>query len=115
MAGPNGRAYKGPHGEPVTHPSPRPPGMSSVLERNIETLRERREREEREATFQERLAEAVTRFTGSMVFVYIAARRADRGGRRNGRGPAGRGAGSRAGRSGRDQGRAEAELRPWET
>ena len=71
MAGPNGRAYKGSHGEPLTHPSPRPPGMSSVLERNIDTLRERREREEREATFQERLAEAVTRFTGSMTFVYI--------------------------------------------
>jgi uncharacterized membrane protein len=45
--------------------------MSSVLERNIDTLKKRREREEREATFQERLAEAVTRFTGSMTFVYI--------------------------------------------
>ena len=45
--------------------------MSSVLERNIQVLKERHQREEREATFQERIAEAVTRFTGSMTFVYI--------------------------------------------
>jgi uncharacterized membrane protein len=42
-----------------------------VLARNIGALNERRLREEAEATAQERLAEAVTRFTGSMVFVYL--------------------------------------------
>ncbi len=55
----------------LTAPSPRPPGLSSVLERNIEALKQRREREEAEATAQERIAEAITRFTGSMLFVYI--------------------------------------------
>jgi len=42
-----------------------------VLERNIEALTQRREREQAEATVQERIAEAITRFTGSMLFVYI--------------------------------------------
>jgi len=52
-------------------PPPRPPGLSSVLARNIRTLSERRQREEENASFQERLAGAVTRFTGSMTFVYL--------------------------------------------
>jgi uncharacterized membrane protein len=50
---------------------PQPNGLSSVLARNIHTLKERRQREEAQATVQERLAEAITRFTGSMPFVYI--------------------------------------------
>ena len=54
-----------------TRPPPRPPGLSSVLERNIRTLSERREREEGEASVEDRLAGAVTRFTGSMRFVYL--------------------------------------------
>src|SRR3954452_16819653 len=54
-----------------TKPSPKPPGLSSVLERNIATLKARREREEAEATLQARVADAITRFTGSMPFVYI--------------------------------------------
>jgi uncharacterized membrane protein len=54
-----------------TAPTPRPPGLSSVLERNIHALNERRRREEKQATLQERIAEAITRFTGSMLFVYI--------------------------------------------
>ncbi|EWY38538.1 membrane protein [Skermanella stibiiresistens SB22] len=45
--------------------------MSSALERNIQALRNRRERDEAEATLQERIAEAITRFTGSMTFVYL--------------------------------------------
>ena len=52
-------------------PSTQAPGLSSVLERNIEALTQRREREEAEATVQERIADAITRFTGSMLFVYI--------------------------------------------
>ena len=42
-----------------------------MLERNIRALQLRREREEREATVEERVAEAITRFTGSMRFVYL--------------------------------------------
>jgi uncharacterized membrane protein len=42
-----------------------------VLERNIQALKARREREEAEATAQERIADAITRFTGSLLFVYL--------------------------------------------
>jgi uncharacterized membrane protein len=42
-----------------------------VLERNIRALQQRRRREEAEATAEERVAEAITRFTGSMRFVYL--------------------------------------------
>ncbi|MHB2167762.1 DUF1003 domain-containing protein [Alsobacter sp. R-9] len=45
--------------------------LSSVLARNIRALEERRLREEAQATAQERLAAAITRFTGSMPFVYL--------------------------------------------
>jgi uncharacterized membrane protein len=55
----------------ITRPSPRPPGMGSVLLRNIDMLKRRRDQEEAAASFQDRLAEAITRFTGSMAFVYL--------------------------------------------
>ena len=42
-----------------------------MLERNIQALSERRKREEAGATVQEKIAETITRFTGSMLFVYI--------------------------------------------
>ena len=54
-----------------TRPSPRPPGLGSVLERNIRALERRRAREAAEASFEERLAATITRFTGSMRFVYL--------------------------------------------
>lgn len=54
-----------------TYPPPQPPGLSSVLERNIRALQHRREREEKNASMEERIAEAITRFTGSMRFVYL--------------------------------------------
>jgi uncharacterized membrane protein len=54
-----------------TFPPPQPPGLSSVLERNIRSLQERRQREEAQATLQEQMADAITRFTGSMPFVYL--------------------------------------------
>ena len=66
---PDGSAHAGT--VPPTVPPPQPPGLSSVLERNIHALNERRSREEKQATAQEKLAEAITRFTGSMLFVYI--------------------------------------------
>jgi uncharacterized membrane protein len=58
--------YRGP-----TVPPPEPSGLASVLERNIRALEERRRREEAEAGRGARLAELITRFTGSMLFVYL--------------------------------------------
>src|SRR3712207_1875458 len=54
-----------------TYPPPQPAGLSPVLERNIRALQLRREREEKESSAEERVAEAITRFTGSMRFVYL--------------------------------------------
>jgi uncharacterized membrane protein len=55
---------------PSTSP-PQPSGFTSVLERNIKALKAKRQEEERKATLQERIAETITRFTGSMIFVYV--------------------------------------------
>jgi uncharacterized membrane protein len=52
-------------------PPPQPPGLTSVLERNIRSLKDRRKRDEESASTQERMADAITRFAGSMVFVYL--------------------------------------------
>jgi uncharacterized membrane protein len=46
-------------------------GLSPTLERNIKALVERRRGEQRSATGQEKLADAITAFTGSMIFVYL--------------------------------------------
>jgi uncharacterized membrane protein len=54
-----------------TYPPPPPHGLTPVLERNIRALQLRREREQKEATVEERVADAITRFTGSMRFVYL--------------------------------------------
>jgi uncharacterized membrane protein len=45
--------------------------LNSSLRRNIDALRRRREDEDARATAQERVARAVTRFSGSMRFVYL--------------------------------------------
>jgi uncharacterized membrane protein len=45
--------------------------MSPVLERNIRALVARRRREEQQASPQQKLADAITLFTGSMLFVYL--------------------------------------------
>lgn len=45
--------------------------MAQVVDRNILALLESRKREERQLSLQERLAEKITRFTGSMLFVYL--------------------------------------------
>jgi uncharacterized membrane protein len=58
-------------GATPTYPPPPPHGLSPVLERNIRALQVRRQREEKEASAEERLADAITRFTGSMRFVYL--------------------------------------------
>src|SRR3954467_11368090 len=54
-----------------TYNSPPPEGMSPVLERNIQALFERHRREQTVASAQEKLADAITAFTGSMFFVYL--------------------------------------------
>lgn len=46
-------------------------GLSPTLERNIQALVERRRREQRAARGREKLADAITAFTGSMPFVYL--------------------------------------------
>jgi len=68
----NGEARVGRRaGTGPTYPPPQPPGLSPVLTRNIQALERRRRRDEQEATAEERIAEAITRFTGSMRFVYL--------------------------------------------
>ncbi|WP_315781010.1 DUF1003 domain-containing protein [Bradyrhizobium sp. SZCCHNPS1003] len=56
--------------ELAPHPTPSP-GLTRALERNIEALVDRRKRELTEATTQQKAAEAITRFTGAMTFVYL--------------------------------------------
>ncbi len=46
-------------------------GLSPVLARNIRLLSERKKREEKQASFEGRVAVRVTRFAGSMIFVYL--------------------------------------------
>jgi uncharacterized membrane protein len=45
--------------------------LASVLARNIRVMGRRREREEATASSEERIAGAITRFSGSMRFVYL--------------------------------------------
>lgn len=47
--------------------------LNSALRRNIDALRRRRSEEEARASVEQRLASAITRFTGSLVFVYVHA------------------------------------------
>jgi uncharacterized membrane protein len=61
---------KAPRSSP-TFPPPQPQELTPVLERNIRALEMRRRREEASATPEERVAQAITDFTGSMIFVYL--------------------------------------------
>jgi uncharacterized membrane protein len=45
--------------------------MASVVDRNIQALLSRRNQEERTKSLQDRMADAISGFTGSMTFVYI--------------------------------------------
>ncbi len=54
-----------------TVPPPGPENLAGSLKRNIESLQKRRRQEAAHATRQERLAEAITSFAGSMSFVYL--------------------------------------------
>jgi uncharacterized membrane protein len=46
-------------------------GMAQVVERNINALLKRRKLENEAKTREEKVADAITRFAGSMLFVYI--------------------------------------------
>jgi len=59
--------------EAPTIPPPAPETLNSSLKRNIEALRRRRQDEEGRATVQDRVATAITRFSGTMRFVYVHA------------------------------------------
>ncbi len=48
-----------------------PGDFASVLERNIAVLRQKRHEEDKKASLQDRIADAITRFSGSMIFVYV--------------------------------------------
>ncbi|MDT9600385.1 DUF1003 domain-containing protein [Sphingosinicella rhizophila] len=59
---------------PKPNPTIGPPGPTSLnkaLDRNIEALRLRHEKSAQAASFQEKLAETITHFTGSLRFVYL--------------------------------------------
>jgi uncharacterized membrane protein len=47
------------------------PEMAKIVERNIAALLERRKKEEQKKTTEEKIADAITAFTGSMPFVYL--------------------------------------------
>ena len=47
------------------------PALADIIERNINTMAEVRAAEQEHATLQDRLADALTRFSGNMWFVYI--------------------------------------------
>ena len=48
-----------------------PPGLSKVLERNIRTIVGLRAKQALERSLQDRIADTVTAFSGSMPFVYL--------------------------------------------
>ena len=54
-----------------TIPPPGPGTLNSSLRRNIEVLAQRREQEAVSATREQRIAQVITNFTGSMWFVYL--------------------------------------------
>ncbi|HEX8514127.1 MAG TPA: DUF1003 domain-containing protein [Allosphingosinicella sp.] len=56
--------------DPTVTP-PQPASLNSALERNIAALERRRREDAARASLEERIAEAITRFTGSMLFVYL--------------------------------------------
>jgi uncharacterized membrane protein len=67
---PTRRGAQRPVVEPDVTRSPEP-GLTPVLHRNIDALRERRSLEEREKSRPDRISDRITRFTGSMRFVCI--------------------------------------------
>lgn len=56
-----------------TVPDPHPQGLASALERNIQALADRRRQEQADAPFSDKLADAISRFAGSLLFVGVHA------------------------------------------
>ena len=54
-----------------TVPPPEPNSLNTTLTRNIEALQQRRKAESEAASAQDKIADAITRFTGSLYFVYL--------------------------------------------
>jgi uncharacterized membrane protein len=52
-------------------PPPRPSDLSPALERNLKALTERRRTEEGSASLQDRVADIITGFAGSMTSIYL--------------------------------------------
>ena len=57
--------------ESPTYKPPQASGLTPVLERNIDAIYKRRQREEQASSIEEKAAAAITCFTGSMMFVYL--------------------------------------------
>jgi uncharacterized membrane protein len=55
----------------ATEQAPATEGMAYIVERNIKALLDRAKVEETNKTTEEKVADSITRFTGSMAFVYI--------------------------------------------
>ncbi|MDF7810841.1 DUF1003 domain-containing protein [Hymenobacter sp. YC55] len=56
--------------QPPTEPTPST-GTAQIVERNIRALLEREQQRDRQKSWQNRVADVVTGFTGSMTFVFI--------------------------------------------
>lgn len=61
------------HPESPDHAQPENPELAGVVHQNIASLNEMRRAEERKKSLQERIADLLTRFSGSMLFVYMHA------------------------------------------
>ena len=57
--------------ERMTQAPAQKPHMAGIVQRNIEALLEHRRELERRKSVEDRLADGITRFTGSMTFVYL--------------------------------------------
>ena len=55
------------------HPSTLQSGAAHIVERNIQALLNRRETDDKQLGWQEHLAGSITKFSGSMPFVYLHA------------------------------------------
>jgi uncharacterized membrane protein len=60
-----------PNGHLASPTTPHQSGLAGALERNIEALVNRSKSEARKASLELRIADAITRFVGSMLFVYL--------------------------------------------
>ncbi len=60
-----------PHRAKMSNSEEHDQGISREIERNIRALLARRRRQQKEKSFQDKIADAIGRFTGSMPFVYI--------------------------------------------